>query len=232
MNESYRGRGLLSLALAVVALWFVVPPWLLQPLQPLTTFLHEAGHALGCLLTGGSVSSVVLAPGGGGWASTAGGWRIVVLCGGYVGTALFGALFLHLNAVPEARRRILGVLALFVLAVTVWYGSGWYTWAYGLATAAVLGLVALYLPVEAQYHLVTFLGLYVGLSAVESVKFLVAVEFGWAQQRMPEGLGHNLNDAQLLAQATWVPAVVWASGFVLLAVVLLGGAVLRTAESE
>lgn len=100
---------------------------LLYPIRIFVTFLHEFGHAAGAVLTGGSVSSVELLPGagagGGTWSS--GGFRPVVIMGGYLGSAIFGnALFYIAAKKPGWSKAVIGILiAAMILTAVVWYTS-------------------------------------------------------------------------------------------------------------
>ena len=62
----------------------------LYPVTLLVTFLHEFGHALGALLTGGTVEGMQINPDGSGYTITRGGNQGVVLMGGYLGSAVLG----------------------------------------------------------------------------------------------------------------------------------------------
>jgi hypothetical protein len=63
--------------------------YIIYPFKLIVTILHETGHALGALLTGGIVDSIQINPDGSGWCKTGGGMHGVVLMGGYLGSAFF-----------------------------------------------------------------------------------------------------------------------------------------------
>lgn len=67
---------------------------LLYPFRLLVTFVHEAGHGVSAILTGGNFISFEVQRSGAGVAATAGGSRFVILQMGYLGAALFGAILL------------------------------------------------------------------------------------------------------------------------------------------
>ncbi|MBP6828065.1 MAG: M50 family metallopeptidase, partial [Saprospiraceae bacterium] len=62
----------------------------LYPVTLLVTFLHELGHALGALLTGGAVEGMQINADGSGYTVTRGGSPGIVLMGGYLGSAVLG----------------------------------------------------------------------------------------------------------------------------------------------
>lgn len=70
----------------------------LYPVTLLVTFLHEFGHAMGALITGGSVVSLQINADGSGYTVTRGGSQAVVLMGGYLGSAVLGNLLFHIGA--------------------------------------------------------------------------------------------------------------------------------------
>lgn len=119
-------RMLLLLAtLVTVGLWFVpYSDYLLYPLRLFVTFIHESGHAVAALLTGGSVESLHISPTGSGvtWVRVAPIWAWISLSGGYVGAALFGALLLQTGRLTRWRnagRTTLYAAAFYILGVTV-----------------------------------------------------------------------------------------------------------------
>jgi hypothetical protein len=119
-------RALLLMAtLVTVGLAFVpYSDYLLYPLRLFVTFIHESGHAVAALLTGGSVESLHVSPSGSGvtWVRVAPLWAWVSLSGGYVGAALFGALLLQtgrLTRWQNAGRTTLYAAAFTILAITL-----------------------------------------------------------------------------------------------------------------
>lgn len=133
-NESARGgsaapsdnRGLLLLATLMTVGLFFVPysDYLLYPLRLFVTFVHESGHAVAALLTGGSVASLHVSPNGSGvtWTRDSPLLHWVTLSGGYVGSALFGALLLQTGRLTRWRnagRTTLYAAAFYILGVTL-----------------------------------------------------------------------------------------------------------------
>lgn len=107
---SSRGLGhrrmLLSLMAGFFLLWVVLPLLfpnlaylvylLTAPLRYVGVFVHEMGHGLGSLLTGGSFYWFQMDADGGA-AITAGGWQSLVLLGGLLGPALCGSALLMVS---------------------------------------------------------------------------------------------------------------------------------------
>jgi hypothetical protein len=85
---------------------------LLYPVIWLVAFLHETGHALGALITGGNVIALQINPNGSGLTTTQGGSIAVILMGGYIGSAVLGNILFYIGF----KKRRLAQSALLVLA--------------------------------------------------------------------------------------------------------------------
>lgn len=95
---------------------------ILYPFKLLVTMLHEFGHAMGAVVTGGDVDSIKINADGSGWCKTAGGSRGIVLMGGYIGSALFGNFLLYMGFVyKKYAKYVLYALAAVLLVIsTIW----------------------------------------------------------------------------------------------------------------
>ncbi len=95
------------------------------PVNLFVTFLHELGHSVFALITGGSVYEVMIQPNGAGYAVTSGGFAPLVLMGGYIGSALFGNLLLHigLRKPKSALVTLYIMIFVFVASAIIWYSS-------------------------------------------------------------------------------------------------------------
>lgn len=98
---------------------------LLYPVTLLVTFLHEFGHAMGAMLTGGSVVGMQINPDGSGYTITRGGNQAVVLMGGYLGSAVLGNVLFHIGARQRrmTHHALLVLAALMILAGLFWFES-------------------------------------------------------------------------------------------------------------
>jgi hypothetical protein len=92
-------RNSLVLAVAAFVVVFLLWQWsaasnVLYPFRLLVTFVHETGHGLAALVTGGRFIGFEVASNGSGLTSTSGGadWAIKPM--GYLGAAIFGAVLL------------------------------------------------------------------------------------------------------------------------------------------
>lgn len=97
----------------------------LYPVTLLVTFLHEFGHALGALLTGGVVEGLQINPDGSGYTITRGGSQGVVLMGGYLGSAVLGNLLFYIGARKRQRAQttLIALAVLMALAGLIWFES-------------------------------------------------------------------------------------------------------------
>ncbi len=99
--------------------------YIILPVNLFVTFLHELGHSIFAVLTGGSVYEVMIQPNGAGYAVTAGGYAPLVLMGGYIGSALFGNLLLHIG-LKKPKYAVFSMYVMvfvFVASAVIWYSS-------------------------------------------------------------------------------------------------------------
>src|SRR5262245_50958528 len=119
-NSTKSARGLLLSATLVCAVLYLIPGahFALYPFVLLTTIIHEGGHALMTMLTGGSVLSIGINPDGSGVTYSSSGIPGLIYMAGYLGATLFGAIALHVGRRKGMGRRSLQLVGGLVLAVT------------------------------------------------------------------------------------------------------------------
>ena len=198
---------------------------LLWPVRLFVTFVHEAGHSLAALITGGEVIGFTISPNGSGLARTAGGYPALILPAGYLGAALFGSLLFFLTSRnPKWTRGLSVFLGLSIIILTVFFSE---RDANGNITVQLVGIgfgvamVALgwLAPRIVNVFLLNTLAILTGLNAVMDLSYLV---------RNPgAGIGDIMNDAAAFA-AEYTPllpgsvvAFIWSA----IAVLMLGAAV-------
>ena len=97
----------------------------MYPITLMVTYIHEFGHAVGGIISGGGVCSMILKKDGTGFVDVAGGNTGVTLFGGYLGSILFGNLMLFISIKwPRIAKFTLKFIA-FSMAFTsiIWYSS-------------------------------------------------------------------------------------------------------------
>ncbi len=193
---SRRSRLLLPLLLGVAFVLLFDSP-VVYPLRLFVVFLHEAGHATAALLTGGRVVSIGISPDEGGVCVTRGGVPFVVLNAGYLGSLLFGALFLLLGQRPRNAPPVIGAIGLFTTVAALVYVRSWFGFAYTLAAGLVLLLAALRLRPAVSEWLLAAIGSMSMLYAVADIASDVIF-------RHP-----GTSDAAALARLTGIPALAW-----------------------
>jgi len=196
----------LALAGVVLLLWdtFVVYPFRL-----FVVFLHEISHGLAAVVTGGSVVSIGLSFDEGGVCLTRGGWPFLILNAGYLGSLLWGALFLLLGGRRTRARSAIAVVGAFTLVVTLVYVRTLFGFFYGLLTAFVLLAVATKLKPAVSETLLAAIGATSVLYAVWDVASDVLLRHS------------GQSDAAALARLTGVPAIVWGVAWIALSTAVL-----------
>jgi hypothetical protein len=196
----------LALAAAALLLWntFVVYPFRL-----FVVFLHEISHGLAAVATGGSIVSIGLSFDEGGVCRTRGGWPFLILNAGYLGSLLWGALFLLLGGRRTRARPVVGLVGVFTLAVTLAYVRTWFGFLYGLAAGLVLLAVATKLKPAVSETLLAALGATSVLYAIWDVASDVLLRHS------------GESDAAALARLTGVPAMLWGAAWIVFSLVVL-----------
>jgi len=217
-----RSRAVLIVATIVgVALQFLPPAYsniILYPLRLFVTFVHEGGHALAAIITGGSVDSMTVSPNGEGLTMTRttewAGW--IVLSGGYIGATIFGALLLQvgrLNRWRNAGRAALSAAAVYLLVITLlWARTSLFTLIAGVVLAGLLWLTARIVGPRAANFIAAFLAVQCCLNALGDLRILV-----YLTTNMP---GRD-NDAVFMQQHYGLPAVFWACLWAVIAICIL-----------
>ncbi len=115
---------------------------IMLPLILFVTFLHELGHALGALITGGEVVGFVIRGDGSGVTTTAGGMRSIIIMGGYIGSAILGNLMFYIGAKKEkwASPTLYFVAVMMIVISIVWFTSLFTTTFLILFSVALLAL--------------------------------------------------------------------------------------------
>jgi len=132
-NSKYQLPFLLLGFAAILLLWNTP---LVYPVKIFTVFLHELCHGLAAVLTGGRIVSIKVTADQGGLATTAGGWPLLIVPAGYLGSMLFGGLILLGASRTKADRAISLFIGITVAGVTLLFVRNLFGFAFGLAFAA------------------------------------------------------------------------------------------------
>lgn len=132
-------NGIIFRVIAILGLYFGLTYYggpigakILYPVRLFVTFLHEFGHAIGAVITGGWVEQVQINQDGSGWTKSVNGNRPVTIMGGYLGSAIFGNLLFYIGA--RSKKLVKPMMTLVILSMLV---TGFY-WFNSLFTTGVL----------------------------------------------------------------------------------------------
>lgn len=222
-----RPSRLLPLAIALAAaflLWRIdALEFILYPFRLFVTFVHESGHGLAALISGGQWRGFTVFPNGEGVAITAGGARWLILPAGYLGAAIFGAgLFYLAHTVPRPRA-ISVILGIGLAAITVLYTGlltpnfSFTAFAIGLGSAAVLMAIGLRGRDSLNLFTLNLLSIMTSLNAIFDLFAVVQYSGQFARR----------DDASAFSAAVFplIPGVVWGVVWAAMAIGILGAAV-------
>ena len=210
---------LLALAITIVLGFIPLAGFLTYPFRLFVTFIHEGGHAVAALLTGGHVYNLQVAPNGSGLTYVALGGRLAQMfmsSAGYLGAMAYGAFLLILIRRAVAVRAVLYGTGAYILALTVFFGlSNLFTVVAGLLLGAALIAVGRYATLWFANFLVAFLAVQCVVGALFDLRTLVSLS-------VPLTAGPR-TDADNMARLTGLPPIFWAIGWTILALVILVG---------
>ena len=233
LSQDARPQAMTLLVATAISLllWFIPFAGILYyPFRLFVTFIHEGGHALAAVLTGGSVEymwvatnteGLTVSRGQGGLISS-----VLVSSAGYIGAMAFGALLLVLIRRAVAARIVLLACGVYVFALTVIFGlikplysfdglTGVpFTVVAGIVISVALVAIAKFASARAAAFFVSFLAVQCVLNALSDLKglFMLSSPFGSAMVH---------TDALSLANATGIPAIFWAAFWIVLALGIL-----------
>ncbi len=208
---------LFSVGLAVALSFVPYANWLLYPFRLFVTFIHEGGHAVAALATGNSVESLSIATDGSGEVlathdSLLSG--LFISSAGYLGATLYGAALLVLIRRQVAARLILIATAVFIGLMSLRFGwSNPFTLASGVVLAGVLLLAARHAQERIANFLLSFVAVQCVLNALFDLRTLLNLSSPMEAQVHTDALN--------MAQATGIPAIVWALLWIGLSLALL-----------
>jgi hypothetical protein len=220
MLEKVDRRTVATLGVIFGVSFFLWDTVLVYPLKVLVVLLHEASHGIAAVVTGGSIDRIEVNADQGGVCYTYGGSRFLTLTAGYLGSMVWGALILIVASRSRHDRWICMGLGVFLLAITILYVDNNFGRIFGIAFGAGLVAGAKYLPYEFSDVTLKTIGLTSCLYAILDIKSDVLDR---------RGIG---SDADMLADMTWIPALVWGVIWILAALGAAGFALLVAARGE
>jgi Peptidase M50B-like len=207
-------------SLLTLALWFIPFAGLITyPIRLLVTYIHEIGHAVAALVTFGGVNRVALDWNGSGVTFTQGGLGMLISSAGYLTTTVYGSgLLLFLRRQRNARVAAIGTGVLLLL-ITALFGGNIVAWLAGLVFGGGCLLLGLKGKPRLVHFCMSFLAVQCLLNAfydLRTVLYLSAFDPAFP------------TDARNMSEATGgiLPPVVWAAGWLLLSIVVVGGTLL------
>lgn len=229
------------IALVILSLFLGHFPIFDLVLAPVTTFVtavHEMGHAVACIATGGNVSGMTIVSdneGHGGLTFCRGGMPFIYSQAGYLGAAIFGCLLIAVGRFPRLSKLVLVFIgssiclaSIFLMSGTIFHqgrileGLGSMFWGLLIGAGFIWGGTKLS-HLNANL-LLLFIAVQTALNALSGVGFLVQQSFG-----MFPG---TWSDASNMAQMTGIPAAVWAVFWASSSIVMVGATLWWTFIAE
>ncbi len=189
---------------------------MLGPINIFTTLVHEMGHALVCLATGGQVGGLTIVADGaghGGLTLCTGGNPFLYTQSGYLGAAFFGCLLVVLGQYRSLAKPLLigigfaaGFASLFLVTGSIFKTGMFFQGIMSMAWAALLSIALIWAGLKAKpalaHLLVLFLAVQTALNSITALGDLLSVSLGWVHYSA-------FSDATNMADMTGIPAWFW-----------------------
>lgn len=216
--QNWRQREILvvlGLGILTLFLWRIPSLGLVfYPFKLFNTFVHELSHGLAAIVTGGGFQRFVVRPDLSGTAWSIGGMRWIIVSAGYIGSALFGGGLTLLAAWGIPARSVLFWLGLALGLLCLLFVRNLFGIVSGMALAAGLLLAARRLDAFWADGLLLFLAVQAMLNSLDSL---------FDQVGFALAVGSPATDAQIMQQATGIPAFVWALLWTAISLLILIG---------
>ncbi|MBY0546009.1 MAG: M50 family metallopeptidase [Candidatus Obscuribacterales bacterium] len=211
---------------------------ILQPLETFETAVHEMGHALACIATGGFVDGLTIVDDGeghGGLTYCKGGWPLIYSQAGYIGEALFGSTLILLSRFQKLSRAILiflgvaiGLGAILLMPGTIIHEGDWksglMSMLSGLLIAGAFVFSGAKLKDKWAHLLLLFIAVQSSLSSLSGIWVLLLQSFG-----MFPG---TWSDATNMEKMTHIPAFLWGIGWAIFSIGSLAGTMWLTYQLD
>ncbi|MBI5200302.1 MAG: M50 family metallopeptidase [Elusimicrobia bacterium] len=207
-----RERWLMRMAFMGVAFAIAWVKWdasWMFPLRVLMTLIHEFGHGIAGILTGGSIERIEVGRCLGGLCYVSGGWRWVILPAGYLGSMAAGcSIILLASRTRFAKFVSLALGALVILGTLLWVRTQT-GFVYGLLVGAGLASTGWWLTQDINELLLNVVGAMNCMASLFGLKYLFVYQ--------------GYNDALLFSKEIFpLPPIVWALAWFALSTVALG----------
>lgn len=190
-------------------LWYI--PYaniILYPFKLFATFIHEFGHAITAIITGGGVYNLIINPDASGLTITSGGLEFIILSGGYLGSTLVGALLLILSSSENeqiTKISLISIVAIMIIAMILFVRD-----LFTFITTLIFICMIISIIIKAGH---TINNLFLDFLAIQCCFYSlynINVVFGLSIK------GHGQNDAAMLQNLTFIPAPIWAIAWLIL----------------
>ncbi len=210
-NRSARNYLLGASALSIILSFIPFAGFLVYPFKLFVTFIHEGGHALATLATFGTVNYIAINPDTSGVTLSLGGFAIIIASAGYLTSTLYGAALLIMCRNGKNAKAALGLSAAAVLGLTVFFMSGLFGWIVGIVLTAALIYFAIVSNPKVAHFFLSFLAVQCCLNALYDLRTLFLLS----------AMTREASDAVNMQRLTMIPAVVWATLWLGLSLVVL-----------
>lgn len=188
-----------------------------NPISFLGTWVHELGHGLGALATGGEFLKMIVSPDFSGAAHTAisgDGAQMIVIISGLLAPSIVGGVLLILARGFEKSRLALGILAIGLVVSGVLWAGDMFTRVTALGAGVALGLIIFRSPVAFLSMAAQIIAISICLNAFAQIDYFF-------MQGGQSGGYTVVSDTAVLSRIVGLPHKIWAIGLTIFSIGIL-----------
>ncbi len=208
MKLTAKRKQSLELVILIFAVLFAIIIWntpVIYPVKFFVIILHEISHGIAAVFTGEAVSTIKITSLLGGETLTTKGHAFLIAFAGYLGSVIFGSLIFYSTYNKKYFPWINASIGLIIFLFTVNVFEGLFAVLFGLIFSVILMIIPFMFNNSITGYVFKFFG-------VTSMLYIIVDIFN-------DLLRNDIaqTDAQLLAEITSIPGVVWGAFYFLLA---------------
>lgn len=203
----------ITLSILSLLLWNTI---VLYPLKLLVVLMHETGHALAALVTGGDVIRIEVNAMQGGMTYTLGGNRFIILTSGYLGSCIIGACVIWSSSNNRMCKYVAEIFGFLIILEAVLWIRDLFTFSFAILMGCFCIFIGLKIRGAWEKIMMQLIGIVCCLYAIYDI--FTDIIFKYFSK---DAIYAGKSDAEALAEITFIPSIVWGIIWIIVALAFL-----------
>lgn len=158
---------LLVMVIVSIIIWDSI---IIYPIKLMTVLLHEISHGLAAVVSGGSIISLDINTELSGSCIVEGGNSIIIASSGYLGSLMFGLLFIYSSYNNKSSKWILISISIIIILFSINTSNNFSLQIFSLLLVITLLIIYFFAPSIISKYLIIFIGIVSCLYVVVDIK--------------------------------------------------------------